>query len=74
LKKVTIIVIVAMGVLLCGCKAEKSEDSDSGVKELLLYCGAGIRPPADELVEILGESMVLGSLRIMPAARCSCQR
>jgi len=54
LKKVTIIVIVAMGVLLCGCKAEKSEDSDSGVKELLLYCGAGIRPPADELVEIFG--------------------
>jgi len=24
------------------------------VKELLLYCGAGIRPPADELVEIFG--------------------
>jgi molybdate transport system substrate-binding protein len=46
LKKVTIIVIVAMGVLLCGCKAEK--------EELLLYCGAGIRPPADELIEIFG--------------------
>jgi len=42
-KKVTIIVIVAMGVLLCGCKAKQ--------KELLLYCGAGIRPPVEELVE-----------------------
>jgi len=51
-KKITIIVIVAMSMLLCGCKAEKSEDSDSEVRELLLYCGAGIRPPADELVEI----------------------
>jgi len=29
-------------LFLCGCKAEK--------EELLLYCGAGIRPPADELV------------------------
>jgi len=54
LKKVTIIVIVAMGVLLCGCKAENSEESDSEAKELLLYCAAGIRPPADELVEIFG--------------------
>jgi len=53
-RKVVVVVIVAMGVLLCGCKAEKSEDSDSEVKELLLYCGAGIRPPADELVEIFG--------------------
>jgi molybdate transport system substrate-binding protein len=52
LKKVTIIVIVAVGVLLCGCKAKKSEDSDSQVRELLLYCGAGIRPPVDELIEI----------------------
>ncbi|MEA3226463.1 MAG: molybdate ABC transporter substrate-binding protein [Planctomycetota bacterium] len=31
-----------------GCKAEKS---DSEPKELLLYCGAGIRPPAQEIVE-----------------------
>ncbi|MFQ6036618.1 MAG: molybdate ABC transporter substrate-binding protein, partial [Sedimentisphaerales bacterium] len=37
-------------VMLCGCKSRKTEELDSGGKELLLYCGAGIRPPADELV------------------------
>ena len=47
MKKITIILIVAIGVLLCGCKAKK--------KELLLYCGAGIRPPAQELVEAFGQ-------------------
>ena len=52
MKKVTMILIVAIGVLLCGCKAEKS---DSETKELLLYCGAGIRPPAEELVETFGQ-------------------
>lgn len=51
MKKVTVVVIAVIGLLLCGCKAEKSEESDSEAKELLLYCGAGIRPPADELVE-----------------------
>jgi molybdate transport system substrate-binding protein len=48
MKKVTIILIVAIGMLLCGCKARKS---DSETKELLLYCGAGIRPPVEEMVE-----------------------
>ena len=37
-----------IAVLLFGCKAEKS---DTDTKELLLYCGAGIRPPAEQLVE-----------------------
>lgn len=50
-KKVTIILIVAIGVLFCGCKGKRSDKSESEVKELLLYCGAGIRPPVDELVE-----------------------
>jgi len=48
MKKVIIVVIIVMCVLLCGCKAKKS---DSETKELLLYCGAGIRLPVDELVE-----------------------
>ena len=48
------ILIVAIGVLLCGCKAEKSEESDSESKELLLYCGAGIRPPVEQMVEAFG--------------------
>lgn len=47
MKKVTIAVIAIIGVLLCGCKAKK--------KELLLYCGAGIRPPVEELVETFGQ-------------------
>ncbi|MHC4189313.1 MAG: hypothetical protein ACYSUB_06555, partial [Planctomycetota bacterium] len=51
MKKITIVMIVAMGVLLCGCKAEKSEESDSETKELLLYCAAGIRPAVAQTVE-----------------------
>ena len=37
-----------------GCKAEKSEEFDSEAKELLLYCGAGIRPPVEQMVEAVG--------------------
>ena len=51
MKKVTIILIIAIGVLFCGCKGKRPDKSESEVKELLLYCGAGIRPPVDELVE-----------------------
>jgi len=40
-------VIIVTG--LSGCKGDKSGDSAS--KELLLYCGAGIRPPVQQLVE-----------------------
>jgi len=36
--------------MLCGCESKKTEQLDSQVKELLLYCAAGIRAPADELV------------------------
>jgi molybdate transport system substrate-binding protein len=43
--------IVVSAVLLLGCKAEKPEGSDSESKELLLYCGAGIRPPVQQLAE-----------------------
>lgn len=51
MKKVTIILIVAIGVLFCGCKGKRPDKSESEVKELLLYCGAGIRPPVAELTE-----------------------
>ncbi len=34
---------------LSGCKGNKSDDS--APKELLLYCGAGIRPPVQQIVE-----------------------
>jgi len=53
-KKATVVVIAVIGLLLYGCKAEKQEESDSETKELLLYCGAGIRPAAEDLVESFG--------------------
>ncbi len=40
-------VVIVTG--LSGCKGDKSGDSAS--KELLLYCGAGIRPPVQQIVE-----------------------
>jgi molybdate transport system substrate-binding protein len=36
---------------IAGCGKGRPESSPSQAKELLLYCGAGIRPPVDELVE-----------------------
>jgi molybdate transport system substrate-binding protein len=37
--------------MLLGCKAEKPQESDPETKELLLYCGAGIRPPVQQMAE-----------------------
>ena len=42
---------VIAAVVLIGCDGKNSEKTGSDTKELLLYCGAGIRPPADELVD-----------------------
>ncbi len=46
MKRVILAAAVITAVLFIGCDSKEPE------KELLLYCGAGIRPPADELVEI----------------------
>ena len=51
LKKLTFVTVVVTAILLLGCKADKPEESDSAAKELLLYCGAGIRPPVQEIAE-----------------------
>ena len=51
MKKLTFATVVVTAVLLFGCKAEKPEESDSAAKELLLYCGAGIRPPVQQITE-----------------------
>ena len=51
LKKLTFATVVVIAFLLLGCKAEKPEESDSAAKELLLYCGAGIRPPVQQIAE-----------------------
>jgi molybdate transport system substrate-binding protein len=51
LRKLTFATIVVTAILLFGCKADKPEESGSAAKELLLYCGAGIRPPVQEIAE-----------------------
>jgi molybdate transport system substrate-binding protein len=48
MKRVILAAAVITAVLFIGCDSKEPE------KELLLYCGAGIRPPADELVEVFG--------------------
>ncbi|UCG58568.1 MAG: substrate-binding domain-containing protein [Phycisphaerales bacterium] len=45
--------VIAAAVLF-GCTAKEPDERDSGERELLLYCGAGIRPPVDELAEVFG--------------------
>ena len=49
MKRVILAVIIIPVVLFIGC--DDKNDGQSSSKELLLYCGAGIRPPADELIE-----------------------
>jgi molybdate transport system substrate-binding protein len=51
LKKHTFATVIVTAVLLFGCKAEKPEESGSASKELLLFCGAGIRPPVQQIAE-----------------------
>jgi len=50
-KKRILFATVVIIALLFGCEAEKPEESDAAAKELLLYCGAGIRPPVEQMVE-----------------------
>ena len=52
MKRVILAVIIIPAVLFIGCNDK--EDGQASPKELLLYCGAGIRPPADELIETFG--------------------
>ena len=46
MKRVILAAAIITAILFIGCDSKESE------KELLLYCGAGIRPPVDELVEV----------------------
>ncbi len=50
--KQLIFAIIIITILLTGCDAKKPQESTE--KELLLYCGAGIRPPVAELTETFG--------------------
>jgi molybdate transport system substrate-binding protein len=51
LKKLTLAAVAVTAFLLFGCKGEKPGESESASKELLLYCGAGIRPPVQQIVK-----------------------
>ncbi len=50
MKRLLLTATIIASVLLAGC--EQKEPGEE--KELLLYCGAGIRPPAAELAETFG--------------------
>jgi molybdate transport system substrate-binding protein len=50
MKRVILAAIIIPAVVFIGC--DSKEDGQSTPEELLLYCGAGIRLPADELVEV----------------------
>ncbi|MBW7992279.1 MAG: extracellular solute-binding protein [Planctomycetes bacterium] len=49
MKRVILAVIIIPAILFIGC-----DNKEDGQLELLLYCGAGIRPPANELIETFG--------------------
>ncbi len=51
-KKSVLFTILTIAVLLSGCNSKTPEESGAGTKELLLYCGAGIRPPVQQIAEI----------------------
>ncbi|MHC4545614.1 MAG: molybdate ABC transporter substrate-binding protein [Planctomycetota bacterium] len=51
MKRLILVVTLIAVVLITGCGRRESTEEQAGEKELLLYCGAGIRPPAAELAE-----------------------
>jgi molybdate transport system substrate-binding protein len=51
LKKLTFAAVAVTAFLLIGCKGKKPGESESATKELLLYCGAGIRPPVQQIAQ-----------------------
>jgi len=51
MKKPLLVLFVVALAVLTGCKRQKSEESQSEPKKLLLYCGAGIRPPVAQMAE-----------------------
>jgi len=53
-KTVKLILLSAIVLSIIGCSKDKTSKSNSEGKELLLYCGAGLRPPVAELIEIFG--------------------
>jgi len=50
MKRLVVAIAVVLVVMLGGCDGKNPGGTTSETKELLLYCGAGISPPVDELV------------------------
>jgi len=50
MKRSVVAIAVVLAVTLGGCDRKDPGGSTSATKELLLYCGAGISPPVDEVV------------------------
>jgi molybdate transport system substrate-binding protein len=51
MKQLIFVATLVAAVLFIGCGRRESTEEQAGEKELLLYCGAGIRPPVAELTE-----------------------
>jgi len=54
MKRIILVVTVGVAVMFASCSRKEPESSDAQAKELLLYCGAGIRPPVAQLTETFG--------------------
>jgi molybdate transport system substrate-binding protein len=54
MKRLILAVTLISVILVTGCSHRESTEEEAGEQELLLYCGAGIRPPAAELAETFG--------------------
>jgi molybdate transport system substrate-binding protein len=52
MKNILILLFVILLVFPLGCGKEDGEQKEKASRELLLYCGAGIKPPVSELIEI----------------------
>jgi molybdate transport system substrate-binding protein len=63
MKRSLFVIVVATVALLVGCKRKDSGSPPSGTQELMLYCGAGIRPPADDLI---GAFFAEYGIRVVP--------
>ena len=50
MRRVILAVVIIPVVMFISC--DRKEEKKTAPKELLLYCGAGIRPPVDELIEV----------------------
>ncbi|MHC4351087.1 MAG: molybdate ABC transporter substrate-binding protein [Planctomycetota bacterium] len=51
MRKLALVACAVAAAALVGCKGEEPEGSGSEPAKLLLYCGAGIRPPVAQMAE-----------------------